>query len=64
VTYNCANGIQNLWGLIADADRYLHHYGLAFARPATRPAVYDPAIAEGASRGERTRAEVAWAARI
>jgi hypothetical protein len=25
-------------------DRYLHHYGLAFARPATRPAVYDPSI--------------------
>ena len=64
VTYDRANGIQNLWGLIADADRYLHHYGLAFARPATCPAVYDPAIAEGASRVERTRAEAAWAARI
>ena len=50
VTYDRANGVQNLWGLIADADRYLHHYGLAFVRPATRPAVYDPAIAEGASR--------------
>jgi hypothetical protein len=64
VTYDRANGVQNLWGLIADADRYLHHYGLAFAHPATRPAVYDPAIAEGASRVKRTRAEVAWAARI
>ena len=64
VTYDCANGVQNLWGPIADADRYLHHYGLAFARPATRPAVYDPVIAEGASRVERTRAKAAWAARI
>ena len=64
VTYDRATGIQNLWGLIADADRYLHHYGLAFARPATRPVVYDPAIAEGASRVERTCAEAAWAARI
>ena len=64
VTYDRANGVQNLWGLIADADRYLHHYGLAFVRPATRPAVYDPNIAEGASRVERTRAEAAWAAHI
>jgi hypothetical protein len=64
VTYDRANGVQNLWGLIADADRYLHHYGLAFARPATRPAVYDPAIAEGTSCVKRTRAEAAWAARI
>ncbi len=22
VTYDCANGVQNLWGLIADAGRY------------------------------------------
>jgi hypothetical protein len=64
VTYDRANGIQNLWGLIADADRYLHHNGLAFVGPATRPAVYDPAIAEGASRVKRTRAEAAWAAHI
>jgi hypothetical protein len=64
VTYDRANGVQNLWGLIADADRYLHHYGLAFVRPATRLAVYDPDIAEGASRVECTCAEAAWAARI
>jgi hypothetical protein len=57
-------GVQNLWGLIADADRYLHYYGLAFTSPATCPAVYDPAIAEGASCVERTCAEAAWAARI
>ena len=44
ITYDRINGEQNLWGLIADMDRYLHHYGLAFARPATRPAVYDPSI--------------------
>ncbi len=64
VTYDRANGVQNLWGLIANADRYLHHYGLAFTRPAARPAVYDPDIEEGASRVERTRAEATWAARI
>jgi hypothetical protein len=64
VTYDRTQGAQNLWGLIADANRYLHHYGLAFVRPAARPAVYDPAIAEGASRVERTRAEAAWAALI
>ena len=64
VTYDCANGVQNVWGLMADADRYLHHYSLAFVRPATRPAVYDPAIVEGASRVECTRTEAAWAARI
>ena len=64
ITYDCANGVQNLWGLIVDADRYLHHYGLAFVRPATRPAVYDPDIADDASRVERTRAEASWTARI
>jgi hypothetical protein len=64
VTYDRANDVQNLWGLITDANRYLHHYGLAFMRPATGPAVYNPAIAEGASRVERTCAEAAWAARI
>jgi hypothetical protein len=64
ITYNRANGVQNLWGLIADANRYLHHYGPAFVRPATRPAVYNPDIVEGASRVKRTRAEASWAARI
>jgi hypothetical protein len=64
VTYDRANGVQNLWGLIADANRYLHHYGLTFTRPAARPAVYDPDIKEGASRIEPTRAEAAWAPRI
>jgi hypothetical protein len=64
ITYNCANGVQNLWGLITNANRYLHHYSLTFIRPATRPVVYDPGFAEGASRVERTRAEVSWAACI
>ncbi len=64
VTYDRAQGAQNLSGLIADANRYLHHYGLAFVRLAARPAVYDPDIEEGASRVERTRAEAAWAAPI
>ena len=64
ITYNRSNGEQNLWGLIADADRYLHHYGLAFVDPATRPAVYDPNIANDASRVERFCAEASWATRI
>jgi hypothetical protein len=64
VTYDHANSVQNLWGLITNTNRYLHHYGLAFVCPATRPAVYDPAIAEGASCVELTRAEASWAARI
>jgi hypothetical protein len=64
IRYDRANGVQNLWGLIADADRYLHHYGLAFVCPATRPAVYDLDIAEGTSRVERTCLEASWAARI
>jgi hypothetical protein len=64
ITYNHTNSVQNLWGLITDADRYLHYYGLAFVCPATRPAVYGPDIAEGASRVERTRAEASWATRI
>ncbi len=33
-------------------------------RPATRPAVYDQDIAEGASRVKRTCPEASWAARI
>jgi hypothetical protein len=64
ITHDCTNGVQNLWGLIADADRYLHHYGLAFVRPATRPAVYDQDIADDTSHAKRTRAEASWAARI
>jgi hypothetical protein len=63
ITYDRANGVQNLRELIADTNRYLHHYGLAFVCPATRPAVYNPDIAEGASCIERTRAETSWAAR-
>ncbi len=64
ITYDRANGVQNLWGLIADANRYLHHYGLVFGRPATCPAVYDPDIADDASCVKRTRAEASWAACI
>ena len=64
ITYDRTNGVQNLWGLIANADKYLHHYGLAFVRPATRPVVYDPYIADDASRVKHTRAEASWAACI
>jgi hypothetical protein len=34
-TYAHVNGIHNLWGLVASAYRYLHHYGTPFVRPAT-----------------------------
>ena len=64
IMYDSTNGIQNLWGLIANADRYLHHNGLAFVCPATRPAVYDPDIADDASRIERTHVEASWTTRI
>jgi hypothetical protein len=64
IMYNRINSVQNHWGLIADTDRYLHHYSLAFVRPATRPAVYDPDITDDASCVKRTRAEASGAARI
>ena len=64
ITYNRINGAQNLWGLIADADRYLHHYGVAFVWPAIRPAVYNPNIANSASCVERVCVEASWAAKI
>jgi hypothetical protein len=48
-TYDRINGIHNLWGLVASADWYLHHYGAPFECPATRPACYDPAINAEAS---------------
>jgi hypothetical protein len=35
VTYDRINSFHNLWGLVASADRYLHHYGAAFIHPAT-----------------------------
>ena len=64
IMYDRANGVQNLWGLITNADRYLHHYGLAFVCPATCLAVYDPHIADDASRIERARAEASWTTQI
>ncbi len=37
-TYNHVNGIHNLWGLVASADCYLHHYGAPFVpQPPIRP---------------------------
>jgi hypothetical protein len=63
-TYNRINGIHNLWGLIASADCYLHHYGTPFIHPATHPACYEPAINAEASRVNCVCAETAWAALI
>jgi hypothetical protein len=60
--YDCINGIHNLWGLVASADCYLHHYGAPFVHPATHPACYDPAITAEASRVNRVCAKTAWAA--
>jgi hypothetical protein len=54
--------IHNLWGLVASADCYLHHYGAPFIRPATRPACYNPAITAEASRVNRVCSETTWAA--
>ncbi len=61
-TYNCVNGVHNLWGLVASADCYLHHYGAPFICPATRPACYDPAINAKASCVNSVCTETAWAA--
>jgi hypothetical protein len=61
-TYNCVNGVHNLWGLIASMDCYLHHYGAPFICPATRPVCYDPTINAEASRVDRVRAKTAWVA--
>jgi hypothetical protein len=61
-TYNHVNAVHNLWGLVASADQYLHHYSTPFVRPATRPACYDPAINAEASCVNRIHAKTAWAA--
>jgi hypothetical protein len=63
-TYDHGNGVQNLWGLVANADRYLHHYGAPFVCPATRPACYDLAINADASCLNRVRTKTTWAAKI
>jgi hypothetical protein len=61
-TYDCLNGIHNLWGLIASADRYLHHYGAPFVPPATRLACYNLAINAEASCVDRICVKTTWAA--
>ncbi len=61
-TYSHVNCVHNLWGLVASADHYLHHYGAPFIRPATRQACYDPAITAEASCINRVHAKTAWAA--
>jgi hypothetical protein len=60
-TCDHVNGIHNLWGLIASADRYFHPYGAPFVRPATWPACYDPAINTEASLVDCVCAKTAWA---
>ncbi len=61
-TYDCVDGIHNLWGLVASVDCYLHHYGTPFVRPATHPACYDPVINAEASCVNCVCAKTAWAA--
>jgi hypothetical protein len=63
-TYDHINGIHNLCGLVNSVNRYLHHYGAPFVRPATRLACYDPAINKEASRVGRIHAATTWAALI
>jgi hypothetical protein len=61
ITCDRINGKQSLLGLIANVDRYLHHYGFAFIHPTTHLAVYDPNIANDVSCIERVCAEASWA---
>jgi hypothetical protein len=61
-TYDRVNGAHNLWGLVASADCYLHHYGAPFVCPATSLACYDPTITVEASCVDHVRAKTAWAA--
>jgi hypothetical protein len=61
-TYGCINGIHNLWGLVASATHYLHHYGTPFVRPAIHLACYDPAINAKASCINRICVKTALAA--
>ncbi len=63
-TYDCVNGIHNLWGLVASADCYLHHCGAPFVRPATHLACYNPEITAEASCVDRIWAKNTWAALI
>ncbi len=63
-SYNRVKGVHNLWGLIANADRYLHHYGTPFVRPATRLACYNPAINAEASCVSRVCTGTAGTAKI
>jgi hypothetical protein len=60
-TYDRVIGVHNLWGLIANVDRYLHHYSTPFVRPTTRPACYDPAINAEASHIDSVYSKTAWA---
>ncbi len=61
-TYDRVNSVHNLWGLVASAHCYLHHYGAPFVRPVTRPACYGPTITVEASRVNRVCSKTAWAA--
>jgi hypothetical protein len=63
-TYNRADGIHNLWCLVASTDCYIHYYGAPFVRPATRPACYDLASNAEASCVNCICAKTAWAALI
>jgi hypothetical protein len=61
-TYDSVNGIHNLWGLVASADPYLHHYGAPIVHPATRPACYDPVITVEASCVNHIHSKTTWTA--
>jgi hypothetical protein len=63
-TYDCINGIHNLWGLVANADRYLHHYGAPLVCPATRLTCYDPVINAEASWVDHVCTKTALATKI
>jgi hypothetical protein len=63
-TYGLVNGVHNLLGLVANADRCLHHYGAPFVRPATHLACYNPAIIADASCVNRVCTKTARATKI
>jgi hypothetical protein len=63
-TYDHVNNINNLWGLTASADRYLHHNSAPFVCPAPHPACYHPAINSEASQVNCVCAKTTWVALI
>ena len=54
--YDVENGIHNLMGLVLDEDNYKLRYHNKFPKP-TKPAIYDEAISNNATKVVRAKAE-------